>query len=456
MGTGSREQSGADRREARAGEMPAATGSGSRVLSPFRVALIYAIVAAAWILASDRILAALVPPGPTLVLLETAKGWAFVLVTAGLLHVLIRRRATGLRRLDAEVRATLDSIADAILVFDGQGRIANANRAALELLGARNKSEILLPFPELAARLHLRRADGSPFPPDGFAPLRALRGETLRGSEAVFRRADGADVFVAVTAAPVRDRPDGPVRLAVAVLHDVSEARRFDELRDEFLSTAAHEFKTPLAVIKAYAQLLRKRSDEEAPALQVINRQVDRLSRLVQQLLEVSRFRLGGPEMRRERYDLAEQLAQALERVRGRAEGHRLLLAEHAPAPVYADRERIGQVLDNLIDNAVKFSPGGGDIEAAVRRRDGEVEISIHDAGVGIPREKQGRVFERYYRAHAGTPEDYGGMGVGLDMSREIVTRHGGRMWFESEPGVGSTFSFTLPLDHGGDDARGG
>jgi signal transduction histidine kinase len=123
---------------------------------------------------------------------------------------------------------------------------------------------------------------------------------------------------------------------------------------------------------------------------------------------------------------------------------------------VYADRERIGQVLGNLIDNAVKFSPGGGDIQAAVRRLDREVEISVRDAGVGIPREKQGRVFERYYRAHAGTHEDYGGMGVGLDMSREIVARHGGRMWFESEPGVGSTFSFTLPLDREGADAQGG
>jgi len=425
-------------------------------VKPFRIAAIYALVAGAWILFSDRLLAALVPQGAMHVLLETAKGWAFVLVTAGLLHLLIRRSAEGMRRLDAEVRATLDSIADAILVVDAEGRVANANRAALDLLGVSNKSEILVPLPDFAARFHMRRADGSPLPPDGFATLRALRGETIRGYEAVYRRTDGRDVFVAVSAAPVRVRPGGPVRLAVAVLRDVSEERRFDELRDEFLSTAAHEFKTPLAVIKAYAQLLRKRSDGEAPALLVINRQVDRLSRLVQQLLEVSRFRLGGPEMRRERYDLAEQVAQALERTRDRAEGHRLLLVERAPAPVYADRERIGQVLGNLIDNAVKFSPGGGDIEAAVRRLDREVEISIRDAGVGIPRDKQGRVFERYYRAHAGTHEDYGGMGVGLDMSREIVARHGGRMWFESEPGVGSTFSFTLPLDREGADAQGG
>ncbi len=456
MRTRSREQQGADRREGPQAERPRTGATGLRKLSAFRIAAIYALVAGAWILLSDRLLAALVPTGPTHVLLETVKGWGFVLVTAGLLHVAIRRSVESVRQLDAEVRATLDSIADAILVVDAEGRVANANRAALDLLGARAKSELMVSVPDLAARVRWRRADGSPFPPDGFPTLRALRGETLRGYEAVFRRPGGQDVFVTVSAAPVRVRPDGPVRLAVAVLRDVSEERRFDELRDEFLSTAAHEFKTPLAVIKAYAQLLRKRSDEEAPALQVINRQVDRLSRLVQQLLDVSRFRLGGPEMRRERFDLGEQLAQALERRRDRAEGHRLLLVERAPAPVYADRERIGQVLDNLIDNAVKFSPGGGDIEAALRTLERDAEISIRDAGVGIPREKQGRVFERYFRAHAGTADDYGGMGVGLDMSREIVARHGGRMWFESEPGVGSTFSFTLPLDAGGADARAG
>jgi signal transduction histidine kinase len=272
----------------------------------------------------------------------------------------------------------------------------------------------------------------------------------LRGYEGILRRADGQDLMVSVTAAPVRERPDAPVGLAVLVLRDVSEARRLDEARDEFLSTAAHELKTPLAVIKAYAQLFHRRSGEDSPILLVIERQVDRLSRLVQQLLEVARSRLGSPELRRERYDLGEQLAQVLERMQLLAGGHRFRLVTRVAAPVHADRARLEQVLVNLLDNAVRFSPGGGDIDAFMRNGGAEVEVSIRDAGVGIPPEKQARIFERFYRAHAGTPQDYGGLGVGLESSREIVARHGGRIWFESRPGAGSTFSFTLPIAEGG------
>jgi signal transduction histidine kinase len=113
---------------------------------------------------------------------------------------------------------------------------------------------------------------------------------------------------------------------------------------------------------------------------------------------------------------------------------------------VVADRERIGRVITSLVDNAVRFSPEGGPVETRVEPDGSEVTISIRDRGLGIPPERQAHVFERYYRAHAGTPEDYGGLGIGLEMSREIVQRHGGRMWFESAPGVGSTFRFSLPL----------
>lgn len=432
---------------------PGEAPSDSPGLRPFRAAAVYAVLGALWILFSDRVLDALVEPGALQEQLQTAKGWLFVLATAGLLYLLVRRVVTERRQRDEAVRATLDSIAEAVWVVDDQARIVNVNRAAVDLLGAGSKSELLVPLGVFAERFSLRSADGAPFPPEGYATLRALRGETLRGVEAVLRRSDGRDICASITAAPVRDRRGVPPRLAVAVIRDVSEAKRFEEMREDFLATAAHEFKTPLAVIKAQGQLLQKRAGADSQSLQVINRQVERLSRLTHQLLEVSRFRLGGPELRRESYDLAGQVADVLERLQLVASGHRFSVARREPAQVSADRERIEQVLVNLIDNAVRFSPRGGDVEATVRRRDGEVVVSIRDHGVGIPSEKQGRVFERYYRAHAGTGEDYGGFGVGLEMSREIVSRHGGRMWFESAPGEGSTFSFTLPLADGTPDA---
>jgi signal transduction histidine kinase len=222
--------------------------------------------------------------------------------------------------------------------------------------------------------------------------------------------------------------------------------RRFEQAREEFLATAAHELKTPLAVVKAYAQLMKRRGQGDPSALLVIERQTDRLARIVQQLLEVSRFRSGvGVELRRERFDLGEVASDVAERMRA-VTVDAVRVDRSVAVPVLADPDRIAQVMLNLLENAIRFSPLGGEVEIAVRRKDGDAVVSVRDHGVGIPAERQDRIFERFYRAHAGTSQDYGGLGLGLDVSREIVARHGGRIWFESEQGEGSTFSFSLPL----------
>ena len=432
------------------GEVPSREGPSPQRLAPLRIASLYATVGIAWLLLSDRVLEAVVPGGALREHLRTAGAWFFVLATSAMLLLLLGRQATALRRRDERLRATLDVMPDAVVVMDAAARVVDVNRAAVELVGAADESELLVPLSVLARRFKLRRADGSPMSPSF---LRSIAKETLRGWEAVFRRPDGRDVYVAITASPLRQRFGDQPGLAMAVIRDVSDLRRFEEMREDFLATAGHEFKTPLAVIKAQAQMLQRRAEADPRSLQVLNRQVERLSRLTHQMVELSRLRLGGAELRRETYDLGEQVAEVLARLQSLAAGHRLMLTRREPAPVHADRERMEQVLVNLVDNAVKFSPGGCDVETTMARQGGEVRVSVRDMGVGIPRDKQARVFERYYRAHAGTAEDYGGIGVGLDMSREIVSRHGGRMWFESEPGVGSIFSFTLPLAEDG--ARG-
>jgi PAS domain S-box-containing protein len=411
--------------------------------SPRRVVAIYAALGIAWIAFSDAVVRALFPDPATHELVQTLKGSFFIAATSLVLYVLIRRGERGLRGLGAEVRATVDSMADAVLLVDGSSRIVEANRAAVTLLGAASKGDLLGPLEEWGRRYQLRSPDGTPVPFERYASIRALAGERNPRYGAVLRRADGTDVFVSVSASPV-ERPGGG-RLAVAVLRDETATRRLDEQRDEFLSTAAHEFKTPLAVIKAYAQLMRRRDTPEAQALAVIERQVDRLSRLVQQMLDASRLRLDGGSGPLERFDLSVLASEIVDGMRPAAPRHALRLHAKGPAPVLGDRERIGRVLTCLVDNAVRFSPSGGDVEARVEAGEDEVTVAVRDHGVGIPAERQGHLFERFYRAHAGTPEDYGGLGVGLDLAREIVRRHGGRIWFESAPGDGSTFHFSLP-----------
>lgn len=411
--------------------------------SPRRVVAVYASFGIAWIAFSDAIVRALFPDPATHELAQTLKGSFFIVATSALLYVLIRRGERGLRGLSAEVRATVDSMADAVLLVDERSRIVEANRAAVDLLGASSKDEILGPIDEWGRRFQLRGLDGSPVPLERYASIRALSGERNPRYAAVLRRADGVDVFVSVSAAPV-ERPEASP-LAVAVLRDETATRRLDEQRDEFLSTAAHEFKTPLAVVKAYAQLMSRREPEAAQALGVIERQVDRLSRLVQQMLDASRIRLDGGQGRVERFDLSKLADEIVGAMRRAAPRHALRVQADGPAPVVGDRDRIGRVLTCLVDNAVRFSPSGGDVEARVRAVGGEVTVAVRDHGVGIPPERQGQMFERFYRAHSGTQQDYGGLGVGLDLAREIVHRHGGRIWFESAPGDGSTFHFSLP-----------
>ncbi len=416
-------------------------------MTPLRIVSLYAVVGAAWVLFSDRVLELFVRDPVRRDAIASGKGVVYVAVTALLLLFLIRSQHAERRVRDAELRTVLDSMPDAVLVMDRSSTIVDLNRAALDVFAASERRELLVPVAALLERVHLRHADGRRLDPTRSASRRALGGESVVDFEALMRRLDGREVFISISSSPVLARPGEPPRLAVAVVRDISDVKRFEEMREDFLATAAHEFKTPLAVVKAYAQLMHKRGQGDLAALDVISRQIDRLTRMMQQLLEVARFRVGGAELSRERFDMHALVSEVADRLRLQADGRNIVVdLPSNPASVVGDRERIGQVIGSLLENALRFSPQGGDVEAALARQGGEAIVSVRDHGLGIPTDRQSRIFERFYRAHAGTPHDYGGLGVGLGMSREVVTRHGGRIWFESAPGEGSTFFFSLPL----------
>ena len=222
---------------------------------------------------------------------------------------------------------------------------------------------------------------------------------------------------------------------------------------DLLIRVAAHELKTPVAIMKGYADLLL-RGREQLPvasrgALEAIERGAVRIDDIVKELLDLSLLHLGQMELRRERVDLSALVEIVTGRMALTTHRHRIRVVESEPVVVQADRVRIEQVLGKLLDNAVRYSPRGGDVEVRLVVRDGAAVVSVRDRGIGIPTEKQARVFQRFYRPHTDTPYDYGGMGVGLYISREIVARHGGAMWFESTEGEGSTFCFRLPIQPG-------
>ncbi len=236
-------------------------------------------------------------------------------------------------------------------------------------------------------------------------------------------------------------------RVAVVV-----ENVRLSRNREEFISTAIHEIKTPIAVIKTAVQLVEQLPPEQRDMrlpdlLARLNRQCDRLDRLVTEVLEVSRLDLKRLTLRRRPTDLAALVERVVREMRDVSPRHELVVARNDAITIDIDPDRIEQVLTNLIGNAIKYSAAGSEVDVESRRDRDSVIISVRDRGIGIPRDKQARIFERFYRAHVGTPYEHASsLGVGLYLSREFVTRHGGEMWFESVEGDGSTFAFRLPL----------
>ncbi len=223
------------------------------------------------------------------------------------------------------------------------------------------------------------------------------------------------------------------------------------DAKDVFLADVIHELKTPLAAAKAQAQLAlhqlgEKRADAgTARALRLISQQIDRLNRLVGDLLEASRLESGKLELQPVEFDLTALLEEMRLRMQPLSDRHPIQIQAPDTLPLVADRDRIEQVLANLLSNAIRYSPEGGAIQLRAEQKGNEVRVIIKDHGLGIPQGQQQLVFERFGRAH-GTA--FGGLGLGLAISKGIVDAHGGRIWVESDgvPGKGSVFHLELPL----------
>jgi PAS domain S-box-containing protein len=353
------------------------------------------------------------------------------------------------QRHAAELEIVLHNIVDAVLVCDAQGKISLANEGALARLGIGSVEEA----PTLPAVFHLApplRLDGTPLTQADMPVSRALHGEVVVAASLQYRQGERTQVVLA-SAAPLY-RPDGTLIGAVEISHDVSELAEFDRLKDEFIRVAAHELKTPLAIMKGYAQALLRGRDPLSPGqkanAEAIDRGANRIGKLVQDLIDISQLHLGRLTLSHRPLLLDELVSDV---VVGFKAGARtpVRLVHIEPARIDGDRERLAQVLRSLLDNAVRYSPQGGDIEVEVGAEDGTAFVRVRDHGVGIPASRQDKIFQRFFRAHTDTPYDAGGLGVGLYISSQIVAQHGGSVQFRSAEGRGSTFTVRLPLLHG-------
>ena len=245
--------------------------------------------------------------------------------------------------------------------------------------------------------------------------------------------------------------PAGAYLGRLFVYLDITPERELDQKRADFLTVAAHELRTPLTPLSMYLQTIERNLARDQPIdpelLAKARRQVSRLEKLVLDLLDVSRLDSGRIELRKQPLALDELAGEVAADFRAAARLHQIELQKPAhPVMVEADRERLEQVLVNLLSNAVKYSPQGGRIGVTVEQRAGEAMVSVSDCGIGVPADERDRLFRRFFRARNAATSHYGGLGIGLFVSHQIVERHGGRFEVDSELGKGTTFRFLLPL----------
>ncbi|HEX5505937.1 MAG TPA: GAF domain-containing protein [Thermomicrobiales bacterium] len=358
-------------------------------------------------------------------------------------------------RAVADLRAVLESIEQGIVMTDRAGRVRFANRRAGDLLGVdiaavvgRNKLELA----EGVIKWRMRD-------PLGFMSRLGWlydHPEEMAVDEVLVARPEAR--ILQRYSGPMRDPATAALLGRIEVYSDVTAERRLERAKDEFLATASHELKTPITTLGGYLEMLQRQFARPAgPDLGRVARYVDtalgemdRLRRLAENLLEVARIEAGGLVLHRAPADLAAWARELVERFVGhpgvRQRNHHLRCRADGPLPASFDALRLGQVLTNLLDNALKYTPAGGEVWVVAERRDGEAWLSVRDSGIGVPEPERERLFLPFYRAvnaSAGSPE---GLGLGLYISRGIVEGHGGRLWVEAAPGGGSVFTIALPL----------
>ncbi|HEX2223643.1 MAG TPA: ATP-binding protein [Thermoanaerobaculia bacterium] len=375
-----------------------------------------------------------------------------------------RRRAEEEVRLQREwLRVTLESIGDAVIATDIEGRVSFMNPVAQALTGWQQDEAVGLPLETIFHIINeeTRRIAENPV-------AKVLREGTLAGlaNHTVLISRDGREMPIDDCAAPIR-AASGEILGVVMIFHDVVERRNLerelarraerlaeaDRRKDEFLAMLGHELRNPLAPIRNALHLLGL-PGVSAPSAQrareMMERQVQHLVRLVDDLLDVSRITRGKVELHREKLDLAVVVERAVDSLRQRIEEHQLGLAVSLPPEplwVDADPTRLDQILVNLLNNAVKFTPAGGRIEVALRRENGDALLSVLDTGIGIPEDLLPDLFEPFTQSSRPLDRSQGGLGLGLTLVRRLVEMHGGSVTAHSAgPDQGSAFVVRLPL----------
>jgi len=352
----------------------------------------------------------------------------------------LREKIDDLEREQAKATAILDAMVEGVIATDGHDHIILLNERARGIFGLGQTRVERRPLLEVIRNVDLHGLlNESRAAADGEVVSREIK--LPEPSERVLQ----------VHAVPLRFTGDEPG--VVIILHDITELRRLEQVRTEFVANVSHELRTPLTAIQGYLETLLDGALEEPQHarkfLEIVFRHTERLGRLTDDLTDLSNIELGRISLRIEPADLTEVTESALAIIQPRAGSGRVTVEASLPTDmpeVLADRDRLAQILINLVDNAVKYTPAGGHVWVEAQRLpSGMVEVAVRDTGVGVPKADLPRLTERFYRVDKARSRELGGTGLGLAIVKHLVLAHGGELGIESELWKGTTVRFTLP-----------
>jgi PAS domain S-box-containing protein len=353
-----------------------------------------------------------------------------------------------------KLAAIVESSDDAIISKTLNGTITSWNKGAENIFGYTQHEVIGKPITKLIPP-YLRKQES-------IIIEKIRNGEKVEHYDTIRQTKDGRMINISLTVSPLRNEK-GEITGASKIARDITERVKLDNqlrlfneklkemntYKDDFISIASHELKTPLTTAKAYIQLLQidmeETNDKNFIFAQKANASIDKLSYLIAELLDLSKIQNGKFPLNITTFNFNEMLSAAIEGVQYGSPGHSIIKTGEINKKIKGDKERLQQVVINLLTNAVKYSPKSDKVFINIVQEDGEVKVLVKDRGIGIRKENLGKIFERYYREEERTVH-FQGLGIGLYISYEIIKRHNGKLWGESEVGKGSTFYFTVPI----------
>jgi len=366
-----------------------------------------------------------------------------------------------LRESQEKLGLILETIPLGLVVTDTAGKVLQANKAIINLIGFSKKEMIGKNYLHFIKAKDRKRMEEN--------RNEATVGGGNNGQEYDLKNRNGNKFPTKITWAPIKGAEGNSIGV-LALIEDMTvqkqideerqkvvEYRRLDKARTDLLSTVSHELRTPLAGIKGYTTLLmdyyhKLKKAQKWESLAAIDSSTDRLQNLIEHLLDISRLDTGLFKLRLLPLNLRELLVTIIKEAKLRSPKHIFKIKTDRRLPqVIADSQRLRQVIDNLLENAVKYSEEGTEITLRVVSKQEEVLFSVTDQGIGIPPAEMTKVFDRFYRIEERIQQDPGGFGLGLSLCKALVEAHGGRIWVESETGKGSAFYFTIPLKKKGD-----